>query len=169
MGYAANTSAEAGQPQHEQEEAGGEYSKSAPTHQRKSCEPDHHRDALYLLPHLSCIVPSHFLHADGQQLFSIGASVFDESHKHNRGYGIIKGPGPPGEDGTPRWQVSFERGQRTSAISQHYLCLAHIHHTGRVAPEACGQRIVVMVGPHKGVEGVTVSKVGACSQTRAST
>lgn len=33
-------------------------------------------------------------------------------------------------------------------------------HMQRIVPSSIGQRIVVMVGPQRGMEGVTIAKVG---------
>ena len=89
--------------------------------------------------------------------------MFDASHHSDcRGYGIITDAAPPAADGTHRWYVKFERGERTTAVKEAYLYLSYIQHVGRDVPQSAGQRIVVMVGPHKGTKGVTVSKVGTC-------
>lgn len=92
---------------------------------------------------------------------SEGASVWDSTHNQSRGYGLIRAAAPPTADGNERWQVKFESGQRMSTIQQRYLDLSWIHHDQRVAASGLQQRIVVVVGTHKGKEGVTVKKVGA--------
>lgn len=93
--------------------------------------------------------------------FYVGASVYDASHHGAcRGYGFITKAAEPAADGTPRWYVKFERGDRTTAVSEAYLGQCHIDHVGRDPPQSAGQRIVVVVGPHRGKEGVTVAKVG---------
>ena len=54
-----------------------------------------------------------------QQGYAVGAAVYDNIHKASRGWGTIKAAAAADPaDGTPRWQVQFEHGQRTTAIKQ---------------------------------------------------
>ena len=55
----------------------------------------------------------------------------------------------------------FPGGRRITSIQQPYLDLSLIHHTQREAPCGLQQRIVVVVGRHKGKAGTTVKKVSA--------
>ena len=55
----------------------------------------------------------------------------------------------------------FPGGRRITSIQQPYLDLSLIHHTQRAAPCGLQQRIVVVVGRHKGKAGTTVKKVSA--------
>jgi hypothetical protein len=93
--------------------------------------------------------------------------VWDYTHNESRGYGKILAAAPPAADGNLRWKVDFESGQRASAIQQRYLDLSYIHHDQREAPSGLQQRILVVVGKHKGKEGVTVKKVGAVLRAAA--
>ena len=105
-----------------------------------------------------------------QQGYAVGAAVYDNSHKASRGWGTIKAAAAADPaDGTPRWQVQFERGQRTTAIKQSYLALPCMPCSDRVAPAAAGQRIMVVVGEHSGKEGVTAAfnTTKACTQLHA--
>ena len=91
----------------------------------------------------------------------MGASVYDNTHNQSRGFGEIQAATDPAADGTPRWRVLFPGGRRITSIQQPYLDLSLIHHTQREAPCGLQQRIVVVVGSHKGKAGTTVKKVGA--------
>lgn len=87
--------------------------------------------------------------------------MWDYTHNQSRGYGRILAAAPPAADGNQRWRVKFESGQRASTIQQRYLDLSWFHHDQREAASGLEQRILVLVGTHKGKEGVTVKRVGA--------
>lgn len=48
-----------------------------------------------------------------------------------------------------------------TAIQESYLDLSVVHHDHRQAASGLQQRILVVVGTHKGKQGITVKKVGA--------
>ena len=93
-----------------------------------------------------------------QTSFSVGASVYDGSHKKSRGYGVIASGAGHG-----RWKVRFAGGQRTTALQESSLHLAHIHNDEREPPSGLQQRIVVVLGPLAGQQGTTQSKAGAAA------
>ena len=123
----------------------------------KSSPPDVQVAAGPAIPHPNCTV----LHAEHQTIHEVGASVYDNTHNQSRGFGEIQAATDPAADGTPRWRVLFPGGRRITSIQQPYLDLSLIHHTQRAAPCGLQQRIVVVVGRHKGKAGTTVKKVSA--------
>lgn len=96
-----------------------------------------------------------------QEDYRIGASVYDRSHNNNpRGYGEISRRASPDDNGNPRYYIAFSTGQRITAMKETYLELSHIHHRDRVPATALQQRILVVLGTHKGKSGLTIAKVG---------
>jgi len=100
----------------------------------------------------------------GQCSFAVGTYVFDASHKPNRGYGVIKSGPELGDDGQRRWRVTFDGGQRTTAIMEAYLELPVVPPTLRQDPTALQQRVTVVVGPHKGASGGQCHQICRCNQ-----
>jgi hypothetical protein len=101
--------------------------------------------------------------AEGRQTgFMVGASVYDGVHNACRGYGTIRGPGPPKENGSRTWITDFldSDQQRACAIQEKNLHLALIPHYQRISPSHEGQAIVVMAAKYKGQTGTTKTKVG---------
>jgi hypothetical protein len=92
----------------------------------------------------------------------VGASVHDAVHNTCRGYGTIRGPGAPKDDGSRTWITHFPDSdqKRACAIQEKNLYLALIRHHQRISPSHDGQAIVVMAGKYKGQEGTTKTKVG---------
>lgn len=99
----------------------------------------------------------HYLHADRQAEYCVGASVYDRSHSgSNRGYGTITEAVEPG-----KWRVHWSRGSRACASSEPYLELALIRNSSRVPPTAMQQPILVVLGTHMGKAGTTLKRVRA--------
>lgn len=115
------------------------------------------------LPTSYCIPGLPGMPAEGQQTgFMVGASVYDGVHNTCRGYGTIRGPGPPKDDGSRTWITDFpdSNQKRACAIQEKNLHLALIPHYQRISPNHEGQAIVVMAGKYKGQKGSTKMKVG---------
>jgi hypothetical protein len=91
-----------------------------------------------------------------------GASVYDGVHNECRGYGTIRRPGPPKDDGSRTWVTEFpdSNQKRACPIQEKNLHLALIPHHQRISPSHEGQAIVVMAAKYKGQAGTTKAKVG---------
>lgn len=115
------------------------------------------------LPTSCCIPGLPVLAAEGRQTaFMVGASVYDGVHNACRGYGTIRGPGLPKDDGSRTWVTEFpdSNQKRACAIQEKNLHLALIPHYQRNSPSHEGQAFVVMAGKYKGQAGTTKTKVG---------
>ena len=105
--------------------------------------------------------------AEEQSTFKVDASVWDASHHTHRGYGTIVGTADAAEDSTPRWRVCFDAGHRVTAIKETSLDLCIMRHQLRQEASGIGQRILVVSGSWKGMEGVTVRKVSMHARRQA--
>lgn len=93
--------------------------------------------------------------------FVKGTPVFDDSHKANRGYGVVESPRPElDDDGDWRCKVRFTGGERATWLKCKYLEVPAVSPILRQDPTAVQQRVRVAVGPHKGKDGTTMKKVG---------
>lgn len=93
----------------------------------------------------------------------------DATHKKSRGLAIVQKEAEPGENGQPRYKLTFQGGQRRTTVQRSGLDLALVHLDHLRQPKALEQRVAVNVGAHQGTQGVTKAKVRPAHNSRSLT